>query len=51
MAKMALDLTAKHATDLIGEWHYETIPDVLWPIEKLDDVWSIGSRTAKNYAV
>ncbi|MBJ7693668.1 excinuclease ABC subunit A [Weissella confusa] len=48
MAKMALDLTAKHADDLIGEWHYETIPDVLWPIEKLDDVWSIGSRTAKK---
>lgn len=48
MAKMALDLTAKHAFSLIGEWHFETIPDVLWPIKQLDDVWSIGSRTAKK---
>ena len=48
MAKMALDLTAKHAFSLIGEWHFETISDVLWPIKQLDDVWSIGSRTAKK---
>lgn len=48
MAKMALDLTAKHAFSLIGEWHFETIPDVLWPIKQLNGVWSIGSRTAKK---
>ena len=48
MAKMALDISAKHNKDLIGEWHYETIPEHLWPITKLDDVWSIGSRTAKT---
>ncbi|MDR3191177.1 MAG: Y-family DNA polymerase [Lactobacillaceae bacterium] len=48
MAKLALDLEAKHAHSLIGEWHYEYIPDRLWPIEKLSDVWSIGARTAKK---
>ena len=48
MAKMALDLTAKHAPSLIGEWHYETIPKFLWPIETLPDVWHIGTRTAKK---
>ena len=48
MAKLALDLTAKHAHSLIGEWHYETIPQFLWPIENLSDVWHIGSRTAKK---
>ena len=48
MAKMALDITAKHDFNLIGEWHFETIPQYLWPIQELDEVWSIGGRTAKK---
>lgn len=46
MAKMALDITAKHNHSLIGEWHYEEIPDVLWPVTDFGDVWSIGNKTA-----
>ncbi|TYC47890.1 excinuclease ABC subunit A [Weissella muntiaci] len=48
MAKMALDIESKHNHSLIGEWSFETIPDKLWPIEDLDEVWSIGRRTAKK---
>lgn len=48
MAKMALDITAKHNHSLIGEWHFEEIPDVLWPVNDFDDVWSIGHNTANK---
>lgn len=45
-AKIALDIYAKKAHSLIGEIHAETVPDLIWNIDKLDDVWSIGSKTA-----
>lgn len=48
LAKIALDIEAKHNPSLIGNWHYEDVPKKLWTITKLDDVWSIGSRTAKK---
>lgn len=48
LAKLALDLEAKHTHSLIGEWHYEDIADKLWPITDLSSVWSIGKRTAKK---
>lgn len=48
MAKLALDLEAKSAPDLLGEWHFEDLAEKLWPQTKLDDVWSIGRRTAKR---
>ncbi|QFP80334.1 Y-family DNA polymerase [Latilactobacillus graminis] len=48
LAKLALDLEAKHNHSLIAEWHYEDVPDKLWPVTKLDDVWSIGYRTAEK---
>ena len=46
LAKLALDLEAKKNHSLIAEWHYEDVPDKLWPITQLADVWSIGQRTA-----
>lgn len=46
LAKIALDIEAKHNKNLTGVWHYEDVPKKLWPITKLDDVWSIGSKTA-----
>lgn len=49
-AKIALDIYAKHTTDLIGEIHYETVPDKIWPIKDLTAVWSINVRTAKRLA-
>lgn len=48
LAKLALDIEAKHSKNLTGIWHYEDVPEKLWPITKLNDVWSIGSRTAKK---
>ncbi|WP_419154756.1 Y-family DNA polymerase [Weissella minor] len=46
MAKLALDLESKHNHSLIAEWHYETVPQKLWNVNELSDVWSIGRRTA-----
>jgi len=47
-AKLALDLYAKHQPDLIGEIHYQTVPEMIWPVTKLTDVWGIGKRTAAH---
>lgn len=46
LAKIALDIEAKQNKNLRGIWHYEDVSTKLWSITKLDDVWSIGSRTA-----
>lgn len=46
LAKLALDLLAKHHVSMIGEIHYEDVPDVLWPVTDLASVWSIGKKTA-----
>lgn len=48
LAKLALDIEAKHAKNLTGIWHYEDVSRKLWPITKLTDVWSIGARTARK---
>ncbi|AQW20648.1 excinuclease ABC subunit A [Lentilactobacillus curieae] len=45
-AKIALDIYAKHTDNLIGEIHYETVPERIWSINDLTDVWGIGSRMA-----
>ncbi|MBZ2202288.1 MULTISPECIES: Y-family DNA polymerase [Lactobacillaceae] len=47
-AKIALDVYAKHTPDLIGEIHYATVPQTIWPIQQLTAVWGIGERTAKR---
>lgn len=48
LAKLALDLEAKRNHSLIAEWHYEDVPDKLWPVTQLDDVWSIGIVRQRN---
>lgn len=47
-AKIALDVYAKHTKDFIGEIHYKTVPNKIWTIPELTDVWGIGKRTAKH---
>ncbi|MHA8111351.1 Y-family DNA polymerase [Lactobacillaceae bacterium Melli_B4] len=47
-AKLALDLLAKHDREMIGELTYATFSEVIWPIRKLDSVWSIGKHTAEH---
>lgn len=46
MAKLALDLEAKK-TDF-AHWHYNDLPEKLWPIKNLSEVWGIGRRTEKR---
>ncbi|USS92787.1 Y-family DNA polymerase [Fructilactobacillus ixorae] len=47
-AKLALDLYAKHAADLIGEIHYQDVPTKIWTIRDLTAVWGIGTRQAQR---
>lgn len=46
LAKLALDNEAKVRPPWQATWTYQTIPEKLWPIDKLTDFWSIGSKTA-----
>ncbi|MBS9338207.1 Y-family DNA polymerase [Fructobacillus sp. M2-14] len=46
MAKLALDLAAKKDKHLLAEWHFEDLPQVLWPVSDFGKVWSIGRKTA-----
>ncbi|WP_407370597.1 Y-family DNA polymerase [Carnobacterium sp.] len=46
MAKLALDNGAKYNDDFIAEWRYKDVPNTVWKLEKLTDMWGIGSRTA-----
>ncbi|WP_413627771.1 Y-family DNA polymerase [Fructilactobacillus vespulae] len=47
-AKLALDVYAKHNEELIGEIHFNDVPEKIWTIENLTDVWGIGKRTARR---
>lgn len=46
MAKIALDVDAKKHPNSIAVWKFDEIPQKLWPIGKLESVWSIGKNTA-----
>lgn len=47
-AKIALDIYAKHNPELIAEIHYQTVPEKIWTINELTDIWSIAKRTKKR---
>lgn len=48
MAKLALDIESKKAPDFIAKWDYLDIPNKLWPVEPLSEMWGIGSRMEKR---
>ncbi|MBK1997118.1 Y-family DNA polymerase [Listeria ivanovii subsp. londoniensis] len=48
LSKLALDNAAKHQADGIATWRYENVPDTIWKINELTDMWGIGHRTAEN---
>ncbi len=48
LAKVAMDIEAKHNKDFIAEWDYQDIPTKLWKITPLSKMWGIGSRMEKN---
>lgn len=48
LAKIALDITAKHVEDHIGELDEETYRNTLWNHKPLTDFWRIGSGIARQ---
>lgn len=53
-AKLALDLFAKHSPNLRGSLSYQTFASMVWPVNDLTKIWSIGQRTAshlKSYGI
>lgn len=46
MSKLALDLEAKK-TDF-AKWTYEDVPEKLWPIYPLSEMWGIGRRIERT---
>lgn len=45
LAKVALDIYAKHERNGIAIMHVEDIKEKLWPITPLSKIWGIGART------
>ncbi|WP_155592314.1 DNA polymerase thumb domain-containing protein [Lysinibacillus cavernae] len=46
IAKLALDLDAKKTG--FAKWTYEDIPEKLWPVRPLSEMWGIGKRMEAN---
>lgn len=50
LAKIALDITAKHSPDFVGELTEKTYQETLWNHKPLTDFWRVGAGTAKKLA-
>ena len=50
LAKVALDISAKHSPDFIGELTEESYQQTLWHHKPLTDFWRVGAGTAKKLA-
>lgn len=48
LAKVALDITAKHAADFIGFLDEKTYRETLWDHRPITDFWRIGAGIAKR---
>ncbi|MBE6154069.1 MAG: Y-family DNA polymerase [Firmicutes bacterium] len=48
LAKISMDIEAKHNNDFIAKWTYDDIPTKLWNISPLSKMWGIGPRMEKN---
>ncbi|MDO5112432.1 MAG: DNA repair protein [Clostridia bacterium] len=48
LAKIALDITAKHAPDFIGVLDEQSYRETLWAHTPLTDFWRIGAGTARR---
>lgn len=49
LAKIAMDIIAKHAEDFIGVLDEERYQDMLWDHKPLTDFWRIGRATARRF--
>ncbi|MDD3422230.1 MAG: DNA repair protein [Bacilli bacterium] len=50
LTKVALDISAKHSPDLMGELDEETYQKTLWHHTPLTDFWNIGNGIVKRLA-
>lgn len=50
LAKIALDITAKHSEDFIGELTEDKFKETLWDHTPITDFWRIGKGTANTLA-
>ena len=50
LAKLALDITAKHSPDFFGELDYDSYQATLWDHTPLTDFWRIGRGTERRLA-
>jgi len=50
LAKVALDITAKHSPDFFGELDEETYRTTLWNHTPITDFWRVGPGTAERLA-
>jgi len=48
LAKVSMDIEAKHTKDNIAHWTYKDVETKLWKITPLSKMWGIGSRMEKN---
>jgi DNA polymerase V len=48
LAKVAMDIEAKHNQNNIAKWSYDDIETKLWRISPLSKMWGIGIRMEKN---
>lgn len=48
LAKIAMDTEAKKNSDFIAKWEYSDIPNKLWTISPLSNMWGIGPRMEAN---
>lgn len=48
LAKVAMDIEAKHNSDCIAKWTYDDIPEKLWTISPLSKMWGIGPNMEKR---
>ena len=48
IAKVAMDIEAKHNDDNIAKWTYDDVPKKFGQITPLSDFWGIGKRMERN---
>ena len=48
LAKLCLDLEAKHSNTGIAKWTYDDVQTKLWPVKPLSKMWGIGPRMERN---
>lgn len=48
LAKVAMDIEAKHTPDNIALWNYEDVPEKLWTLHPLSKMWGIGVNMEKR---